>query len=331
MLHQVFVRKGLFIMRRIYLSLLALCLAFSPAYAEDDVVARVNGAIIRAKDLESGVEALISRATYHGTITDATRNEFREKALKELINAELQYQEALARGMKPDEKKARAGLDAIRGRFKSKEDYEKQIAKEGLTDRIVMSRIERLLLVAQALDNAVVQPSRMSVGALKKHYAKNIEKFKQPESLRPRVISMKDEKKAKEALALLEAGADFGDIAATRSEDNYRIMGGDMGFIHRGRVKQELEDVVFRMKEGERSGLIQAADTWFIVKVEEKRPERQLPFDEIKDQLKKDLEKKGAEERLTQWMDGLRQKAKIEVLWKPAGTGQPDEKTTDKK
>ena len=318
-------------MHQILLSLIALCLAFSPVYAEDAVVARVNGTEIRAKDLEGGVEALIPRVSYHGTITDATKNEFREKALKELIDSELQYQDALSKGMKPDEKKVQERLDIIRGRFTSKEDYEKQIAKEGFTDQIVKSRIEKQFLVDQARDKIVVQPSRMSDDALKQHYAKNMDKFKQPESIRPRLISTKDEKNAREALALLEAGADFGDVAADKSENNYRIMGGDMGFIHRGRVKKELEDVVFRLKEGERSGLIKTGDTWFIVKVEEKKPERQLTFDEVKAQLKKDLEKNGAEERLAQWMDGLRKKAKIEVLWRPANTTQLEEKTRDKK
>ena len=40
------------------------------------------------------------------------------------------------------------------------------------------------------------------------------------------------------------------------SEDNYRIKGGDIGYIHRGRVVQEIEDVAFKLKKGEMSDLI---------------------------------------------------------------------------
>jgi len=68
---------------------------------------------------------------------------------------------------------------------------------------------------------------------LREYYDRNAGAFTKPETARLRIISARDEKKAKDALALVKAGEDFGSIAARMSEDSYRIKGGDIGFIHR--------------------------------------------------------------------------------------------------
>ena len=112
---------------------------------------------------------------------------------------------------------------------------------------------------------------------------------------------------------MLRAGEDFGDVAARMSEDNFRIKGGDIGFIHRGRVLQEIEDVAFALKPGEMSNLIAASGMWYVIRAEEKQPERQLSFEDIKDKLKKDLEAKNVQEMTDTWLAQLRSKAKIEI------------------
>jgi parvulin-like peptidyl-prolyl isomerase len=131
-----------------------------------------------------------------------------------------------------------------------------------------------------------------------------------------RLISTNDEKKAKDILAKLKAGDDFAELATNLSEDNYRVKGGDIGYIHKGRMLPELEDAAFKMKVGDISDPIKADKIWYIIKVEDKKPEHQMSFEEIKGKLKKELEAERASEIGKKWMDDLRAKAKIEVLLK---------------
>ena len=70
------------------------------------------------------------------------------------------------------------------------------------------------------------------------------------------------------------------------------------------------------MKVGEVSDVIKADEKWFIVKLEDKKPENQLSFEETKDNLKKDLEAKQTQELNDKWIAGLKDKAKIEILLK---------------
>ena len=86
--------------------------------------------------------------------------------------------------------------------------------------------------------------------------------------------------------------------------------------IHRGRAIPEIEEAAFSLKVGELSGLIKAGDYWYIIRVDEKKPEKQLSFEEIKGKLEKDLEAKRAAELKKKWIDGMKAKSKIEVFLK---------------
>lgn len=282
-------------------------------YAVDAVVAKVNGIAITAGDLEAAVDRLIPRSAYHGSVSEEKRDEFREKALENLIDAELQYQDAVARGMKPDKGRVSEGMERIRDRFDSKREYKKALERAGITEKRLRGRVEREALIAMVIERVTIEPSRKTDDELKRYYESNLDKFRQPETVKLGLISMESEAKAKEALALVKGGEDFGAVAARMSEDSYRVKGGDIGHIHRGRVLKEIEDVAFSLKSGEMSDLIKAGNTWFIIRVGDRAPERLLSFDDAKDKLKRELEAKGAAELLATWLKDLRQKAKIEI------------------
>jgi parvulin-like peptidyl-prolyl isomerase len=162
----------------------------------------------------------------------------------------------------------------------------------------------------------VTAKAKVSDEEAKKYYDKNAARFKQPEGVKLRLISTKDEKKARDILAMLKSGDDFGEIAYNMSEDSYRVKSGDIGYMHKGRMVPEIEDAAFKLKIGETSDVINAEDTWFIIKLEDKKPEHQMSFEEVRDKLKKDLEKERTQELKDKWIADLRAKAKIEVLLK---------------
>lgn len=292
------------------------CVSSYAADAADAVVARVNGTAFTQKDLENEVDRLLPQITFHRDVPIAKRKDYYGQALDELINRELEYQDAVAKGIKPDKEKVDAQMERLRKRFKSEKEYKAALDKQGMTEETLRGMIEKEMLVRSVIDKTVTEASLISEGELKGYYEKNTSKFKQPESIRLRLISANDEKKAKDILAKLKAGDDFAKVATDMSEDDYRVSGGDIGYIHKGRMLPEIEAVAFKMKVGETSGLIKAGNYWYIIKVEDRKPEHQMSFDDVKDKLKKELEAERAKELGKKWMDGLRAKAKIEVLLK---------------
>lgn len=300
-------------MRKILFLVIVVHLFSLPVHGEELGVAKVNGVVISVKDVEEVVARLIPRASFHGGISDEKRNELRKKAVDDLISRELQYQDALARGLKPDTKLINERMALIRKKFASRKDYKKALKDAGITESELRKRAARAVLIEKNIRKTTAEPARMSDEALRDYYDKNIAKFRKPESVRLRIISSKDEKKARRALSELKAGKDFGSVAARMSEDNYRIKGGDIGYIHRGRIQPELEDAAFNLAAGEISGIIKSDGTWFIVKVEDRQLEYQLSFEESSGKLKKELESKRAAELMEKWMAKLRASAKIEI------------------
>jgi len=283
------------------------------ALAGDDIVAVVNGVPITDREVNGAVDQMIPRSTFHGSVSDDRKAEFREKALENLITYELQYQDGVARGITAEKSLVKEQMKLVRGSFASTKDYKNWLEQASLTEDQLREKLRKGLVVKAVVTKMVVEPSRMDHQALQEYYTKNMAKFRQPEGIRLRIISTKNEKKAKDILAKLKGGDDFGDVAARMSEDDFRIKGGDIGYIHRGRIYPALEEAAFRLKPGEMSGLIWTDETWFIVKVEDRRPEQVVPFEQAKDRLRTELEKKRASELMEAWVSDLRGKAKIEV------------------
>jgi len=306
-------------MRRYFLFFMLVSAIAFQAIGDESIVARVNGAAIAARDVEEEIDRLIPRTMYHGNVSEERRNAFREKALNAVIDRELEYQDAVAKGMKPEKKKVKAQMEETRNKFRSKKEYKAALANADMTEDELRAKIEKYLLVQAVIIATVVDPAALNDAELKEYYQKNIEKFKQPESLKLRLISTKDEKKAKEALARIKAGEDFGTVAGQVSEDPFRVMGGDTGFQHKNRLLPEIEKATETLRLGEVSGIIRTEKDWVIIKIEDKKPETQLSYAEVKDKLKKELEKKRALDLQEKWLSDLKTKAKIEIFLKMEG------------
>lgn len=284
------------------------------ANANDGVAATVNGAPISSRNLEDATEQLMPRGLFHGTLSEERREEFREKALEALITMELQYQDAVARGMKPDRKKVKEQMRQVREAFQSSREYRMWLDQMRLDEDQLKQRIEKKVLVASAVAAIAEAPSRLSDEAVREHYDRNRDAFVEPETVRMRIISAKDAHTAGDALVALKTGEDFGAVASRMSADNYRSRGGDLGYVQRGRLYPRLEEAAFAMKPGETSGVIDTEGEWFVIKVEDRKPSRIIPFEEVRDKLKQELEQKRKAELLEQWVSGLRAKATIVVM-----------------
>ena len=301
-------------MFKILLSSIIIILFSVSAYADDVVVAKVNGATFTKKDLETEVDRLIPQATFHRKVTEEKRKLYYDKAIEALVNRELQYQDAVAKGVEVDKEKVNAQMENIRKRF-TPEKYKAALEKDGITEEKLRAQVEKEVLV-QAINEKKETEARISEKDVKEYYEKNPAKFKQPDTVQLRIITTTDEKKAQDILAKIKAGEDFGDIAYKMSEDPYRVKGGDIGYMHKGRMLAEIEEAAFKLKVGEVSDIVKVENAWFIIKLEDKKPEHMVAFEEIKAELKKELEKNRIQELKEAWITDLRAKAKIEVLLK---------------
>ena len=92
---------------------------------------------------------------------------------------------------------------------------------------------------------------------------------------------------AEKVRADLATGADFATLAQKYSDDRTSAAkGGWLGWTSRARLDPPLLGTVFAMKEiGEISDVVRTRNGYAIIRLDGKRPARQQPFDEVKDQI----------------------------------------------
>jgi peptidyl-prolyl cis-trans isomerase C len=128
-------------------------------------------------------------------------------------------------------------------------------------------------------------------------YNVNQQKYGTPEQVRASHILIRtgeQDAKAKmqDILKQIKAGADFEELAKTRSQDpGSATKGGDLGYFGRGRMIEQFEKVVFAMtKTGELSDVFESPFGFHIIKLTDKKPAGVKMFAEVKDQLMKDAQ-----------------------------------------
>lgn len=287
------------------------------------IVATVNGASINLMQVQMRSRLILPQASYHGQISDEKIQKAMAEALNQLIIEELMHQEAKKAGIAVLEKEIDNRLKEIKKGYKSEEAFNKSLTAGNLDINSFKRLIEKEMAIKRIKDKAFGKPISLSEAEVKDYYEKNKEKFREPEKIRLRQILIKvppyaskeewekGRKKAEDILAELRAGKDFAMLAKEFSDDPSKEKGGDTGFIHKGRLEPYIESIAYSMKVGEMSDVLQTIYGYHIIGLEEKKPPEDIPFSRIKERLKKDLEKLAMEEKQTEWVKGLKEKADI--------------------
>jgi peptidyl-prolyl cis-trans isomerase C len=121
-------------------------------------------------------------------------------------------------------------------------------------------------------------------------------------------------KKIEELLVQVKEGADFAELAKEHSEGPSNERGGDLGFFARGQMVKPFEDAAFALVEGEISDVVETQYGYHIIKATGKKPQRQVPFDEVKDQIQQSLFQEKANTEVSNWIAALRESATIEIM-----------------
>ncbi|MEN8146982.1 MAG: peptidylprolyl isomerase [Campylobacterota bacterium] len=304
----------------IFISTLLLAEESGSKQPKKFTLAYVNGKMITQVDIKYEVDRLMPETFYHSTVTDKKLAKVEAEALKNVIDNTLLYQHAKKQGLSVSDEEIEESKQKTIATYRSKEHFQAAVEKYGYS----MPAFDEALRVKMLLEKQYDKEIRASFtqDELKDYYEKNKYKFKEPEKLHIWMIYVKNDPtdpkgrekarvKIEEAEKKIKEGADFGDIAAKYSNAMSRIKGGNMGYLHKGRLEPFVDKVAFALKPGEMSAIIEEDIGCYLVKVEDKKPARQLAFDDIKTSLEKDLVKKTQEQRKSDLLKRLKEKADI--------------------
>ncbi len=294
-------------------------------------VARVNGAVLTDRDLQTEMFTIFPYARQHnGNIPAEMEPDIRRGALKMIIFEELVYQEAQRRKMTVSpERLSRAEAD-FRKQFATPEEYHQFLKAEFQgSEQQLREKIKRSLLIDQLLKAEVDNKSTVSLAELKAYYDKNPERFKYPESFafqtitflppeKPTPSLLKEQRKrADDALGQAKAAKTdeaFGMLAEKTSEDDYRVMMGFHKPVDRAKLPPVVVQALAAMQPGQVSDLIQVEQAYTIVRLVKHIPAGKAKFEDVKASLQKELQQKKTNDVRASFDKQLHQGAKVEVL-----------------
>jgi peptidyl-prolyl cis-trans isomerase SurA len=295
----------------------------------DKPVARVNGAVLTDRDLLREMYAIFPYAQQHNGFPKAQEAAIRQGALEMIIFEELVYQEAVRRKLTVlPEKLNRAEAD-FRKQFNSPDQYQQYLQAEmhGSAQQL-RQQIQRSLLIEQLLKSDVENRSTVSLAEVKAYYDKNPARFEVPESFSFQSISVfppqkptpaqakEAQKRAEDALRQAKATKsyqEFGLLAEKISEDDFRVNMGDHKVIGRDKLPPQIVKAFSAMQPGQVSGLIQIESAYTIARLNAHTTAKKKSLEEVKSDLKVELQKSKYEKLRSGLAKQLRAKAKIEV------------------
>jgi peptidyl-prolyl cis-trans isomerase SurA len=294
----------------------------------DRIVARVNDDVITLSELQEEGLPLFTRLreNYTGRELEDQVQRAEREFLEQLILRRLQLQYASQIGITTSENEINAALkDVLTRNNLTQEQLTDLLTREGLTLQDYKDRLREQIILARLMNQAV--RSRVSVDAseVEAYYKAHQDEFNQPAQARIRHIFFRidpgaarpqvDAVRARASRVLQEArnGSGFADLARLYSEDATAANGGDLGFIKRGQVLPEFEEVIFTMKEGDISEVIRTPNGLHIVKVEAFSIGSERPFSETKAEIERRLLQEKIEKRFQDWTNELKDRAFIEI------------------
>jgi parvulin-like peptidyl-prolyl isomerase len=280
-------------------------------------VARVNGVAVTSGELDTEIDRLApSSVTAHSKSTDKAA--FQKKALEELIVRELAYQKAKQQKLTVPAAEINSTVAKIKGRYKGAGSFSKALAAEQITEQEFLERVEKDLLLRKIYKREIDDKAVITRSEADAYYRDHKAKFLEPESAWLLQVFVRDSKEAKtkadEALAKLKSGTPFFDVAYTYSEDDYRVVGGDYGWVHLGQLSPEVEKLVFSAPPKKLVGPVHTSFGWHIVRVEQHRAERQVPLEEARPKIADSLHRQRLAQVREEFLKRLRENARIEYL-----------------
>jgi parvulin-like peptidyl-prolyl isomerase len=137
--------------------------------------------------------------------------------------------------------------------------------------------------------------------------------FSEPEKRRMAQILVASEADAKAVVAALAKGADFAELAKSKSRDiTTASSGGDLGWVTADHVPP-LFAAVLTLKAGQTTQPVRTSSGWHIIKVVEVAPRRLLTFEEARGMVSEAVSEQKKRAMRDAWLKKLHDAATIEV------------------
>jgi hypothetical protein len=174
---------------------------------------------------------------------------------------------------------------------------------------------KRNMLVNQLLSEQLTSQITVSDTEIQSYYEGNKKMFEVPDQVRASHILVETEDEAKAIIKELKDGADFEELAGSKSIDpTAKTNGGELGFFSQGKMVAEFETAAFALKIGEISAPVKTQFGYHVIKVTDKKAAYTMSLDTVKDQIEEALKAEKQKSVIDTYVSQLRASAEIDYV-----------------
>ncbi|MGH9342040.1 MAG: peptidylprolyl isomerase [Acidobacteriota bacterium] len=299
----------------------------NPVVVLDEIVAKVNSEVITLTDLQRETKTLRDDLNQQIQDPKALEEQFEERKkmlLVEIIQKKLLIQKAEELGVTANiEVDVSAYIEEIRkeNNIPNMEVFEQALQRQGLSMAVFRQNIRERLIQESLLGQFVYSKITLLTPEIEAFYQENLDQFtEQPEVELSEILLLTEGKdkaqvrqRAEEALARLQSGTSFEEVAKEYSDGPTAGRAGVIGTFKKGSLAQEIEDSAFKLEEGQSSGVIETEFGLQIIKVLKKSAAKQKSLEEVRPQIQRFLYAQKAQPEVKEFLEDLRTQSYIYV------------------
>ncbi|MCL4523011.1 MAG: peptidylprolyl isomerase [Acidobacteria bacterium] len=296
----------------------------------EDIVARVNNEIVTISDLRRARDAVRQEVQEEcRNCTPAQINaqvgEREKNALRDLIDQSLLVQRGKDMGLNVETDVVKRMDDVrVRNNLASMEELQQKVEESGMSFEEFRNNIRNNLLIQEVVRREVGSRIIIDKEETQKYYEAHKEDFHRPEMvyLSELFVSTVDktdaeipalEEKAKKLMERVKNGEDLYELAKRFSDGETAKQGGELGGFQKGQLSPELEEVVFKLKPKELSGVIRTKTGFLVLRVDQRFEAGLQPVDKVEGEIMNRLYGEKMQPAMRQYTTKLRSESYVLV------------------
>ncbi|MFA5499194.1 MAG: peptidylprolyl isomerase [Candidatus Cloacimonadia bacterium] len=275
------------------------------------IVARINDYEITEQEFWAEVQKL-----QETECIDEVDLNLKKRAVENLINGMLIKMEADKQNIEVLEDEVQQDLIELMMRFDKPNEFNEMLEQSSIDEEQLKQSIRSSIRIKKYLDMVIDNDFTADDKHLNDFYNDNIDLFAYPDTVRLSHILVKAEKGLAEAQRIrnnIKSAEEFHKIASSCSECPSCVQAGDLGYVEKGKLVKEFDEICFSLELNQISNPFETEHGFHIVMVTQKIPAGTLPFEDVKEPLKKRLEQVDKDLQIESHLDTLRENASIEI------------------